>query len=72
MKLSISLSDDDLAVVDEHVSKAGLQSRSAAIQYAINLLRRADLDRAYAEAWEDWEGSDDQAAWEGVDADGIG
>lgn len=72
MKLSISLSEEDLAVIDEHVEKAGLRSRSAAVQHAIRLLGRADLDRAYEAAWDDWDSSGDRAAWESVDGDGLG
>ncbi|PRC51687.1 antitoxin, partial [Mycobacterium sp. ITM-2017-0098] len=32
MKLSISLSEEDVALVDAYVERAGLPSRSAAIQ----------------------------------------
>lgn len=71
MKLSISLSDEDVAVIDEHVDKAGLRSRSAAVQHAIQLLRRADLEQAYAEAWDEWDSSGERAAWEDVDGDGV-
>ena len=38
MRLSISLSDDDVATLDRYVKAAGLASRSAAIQRAMRLL----------------------------------
>ncbi len=71
MKLSISLSDEDVAALDRYVLAAGIRSRSAAIQRAIRLLGQADLDDAYAAAWDEWESSGDAAAWEESTADGL-
>lgn len=71
MKLSISLSDDDLAVLDEYARTAGLSSRSAAVQHAIQLLRHPDLDRDYTAAWDEWTASGDQAEWETTADDGL-
>lgn len=71
MKLSVSLSAADLAVLDEYVRAAGLRSRSAALQHAIRLLQHRDLEQDYALAWDQWEGSGERAAWEGVVADGL-
>ncbi|MHB8452822.1 MAG: ribbon-helix-helix domain-containing protein [Mycobacteriales bacterium] len=44
MKLSISVSEEDVALLDEYARASGLRSRSAAVQYAIRLLRHADLE----------------------------
>ncbi len=71
MKLSISLSEADLVALDEHVRAAGLPSRSAAVQRAIRLLAHRQLEQDYAAAWEEWEGSGNREAWEGVTADGL-
>lgn len=71
MKLSVSLSEEDLAVLDEYARSSGLRSRSAAMQYAIRLLRHARLEQDYAAAWQEWESSEDQAAWEGTAGDGL-
>lgn len=71
MKLSISLSDEDLAVLDEYARAAGLPSRSAAVQRAIRLLRHPDLDKDYAAAWDEWTASGDHAAWESTAGDGL-
>ena len=71
MKLSISLSEEDVAALDRYVLAAGIRSRSAAIQRAIRLLGQADLDDAYAAAWDEWESSGDAAAWEESTADGL-
>jgi Arc/MetJ-type ribon-helix-helix transcriptional regulator len=71
MKLSVSLRDEDLAVLDEYVQASGLRSRSAALQHAIRLLRHPDLEQDYAAAWQEWESSGEHAAWEGTAADGL-
>jgi len=71
MKLSVSLPEEDVAVLDEHARKAGLQSRSAAIHQAIRLLRQSGLEEDYAAAWEDWERSGDRDLWETAAGDGL-
>lgn len=71
MKLSISLSKEEVATLDKYVHAAGLSSRSAAIQQAIRLLGDPDLEDAYAEAWDEWAASGDTAAWESTAADGL-
>ena len=71
MKLSISLSEEEVAALDKYVHAAGLSSRSAAIQQAIRLLGDPELEDAYAEAWDEWDASGDAAAWESTAADGL-
>jgi hypothetical protein len=71
MKLSISLSADEVAALDKYARSAGLASRSAAIQQAIRLLGDPELEESYAAAWDEWEGSGDAAAWERATADGL-
>jgi Arc/MetJ-type ribon-helix-helix transcriptional regulator len=71
VKLSVSLSEDDVALLDEYARAAGLKGRSAVIQHALRLLRQADLEQDYAAAWEEWEASGEQAAWEATAADGV-
>lgn len=71
MKLSVSLSERDVVLLDEYALAAGLRSRSAAVQHAISLLRHGDLELDYAAAWEDWESSGDRSAWEGTIGDGL-
>ena len=53
MKLSVSLSDDDLAVLDAYVTSSGLPSRSAGVQKAIRMLRFPELERL-RNAWAEW------------------
>ena len=71
MKLSVSLPEEDVAVLDEYAHTSGLPSRSAALRHAIRLLRHPDLEQDYASAWEEWESSGDQALWEATTADGV-
>ena len=71
MKLSISLSADDVQRIDAYARSSGLPSRSAVVQFALRLLADADLEKDYAAAWDEWEASGEQAAWEGTVGDGL-
>ncbi len=71
MKLSVRLPDEDVAVLDEHARKTGLQSRSAAIHQAVRLLRQSGLEEDYAAAWGDWERSGERDLWETAAGDGL-
>ncbi|CAA9259728.1 MAG: Programmed cell death antitoxin YdcD [uncultured Blastococcus sp.] len=71
MKLSVSLSDDDVAIVDEYVRTSGLRSRSAVIRRALHLLKQPDLEQDYAAAWEEWAATGEQAAWDPTAGDGL-
>ncbi|WP_067663814.1 ribbon-helix-helix domain-containing protein [Nocardia miyunensis] len=72
MKLSVSLSEQDVALLDEIVRERGLPSRSAAVQEALQLLRQAGLADAYADAWSEWESSGDAELWGDTSGDGLG
>jgi Arc/MetJ-type ribon-helix-helix transcriptional regulator len=71
VKLSVSLPQEDVAILDEHVRKSGLASRSAALHHAVRLLRQAGLEEDYAAAWQEWERSGDRDLWEATAADGV-
>ena len=71
MKLSVSLPDEDVAVLDDYARAQGLMSRSAALQRAIRMLRHPALEQDYAAAWDEWEASGEEAAWEAAAADGL-
>jgi Arc/MetJ-type ribon-helix-helix transcriptional regulator len=72
VKLSVSLPDDDVALLDEFARAKGLTSRSAALHHAVKLLRLVELERDYEAAWSEWEDSSDQAAWASTVGDGLG
>ncbi len=71
MKLSISLSDDDVAALDAYARASGLPSRSAAVQQAIRMLRYPDLEQDYTAAWDEWASSGEQAEWDTTAPDGL-
>ncbi len=70
MKLSVSLTAEDVALLDDYARGAGLGSRSAALHHAVRLLRQADLERDYASAWDEWDAVD-RGVWEHVTGDGL-
>ncbi|MGV9679620.1 ribbon-helix-helix domain-containing protein [Nocardia sp. NPDC003482] len=71
VKLSVSLPEEDVALLDEVARERGLPSRSAALQEAIRLLRESGLSDAYAAAWSEWETSEDQELWDEATGDGL-
>jgi Arc/MetJ-type ribon-helix-helix transcriptional regulator len=71
VKLSISLPEADVAALDEYLRSSGLPSRSAAVQRAIRLLRHERLEQDYADAWQEWEVSGEQASWDVTINDGL-
>jgi Arc/MetJ-type ribon-helix-helix transcriptional regulator len=71
MKLSVSLPEEDVAILDEFARSAGLSSRSAALHHAVGMLRLPDLEQDYEAAWQEWEASGDQAAWGVTATDGM-
>lgn len=72
MKLSVSLSDDDVAVLDAYVQKAGLSSRSAGLQSAIRMLHYPTLEDDYDDAWSEWATTGEAEMWDHTAGDGLG
>jgi hypothetical protein len=71
VKLSVSLSPQDVTVLDAYVKRMGLASRSAGVQHAVQLLRFPALEDDYVGAWAEWIDSEDATAWEGTVGDGV-
>lgn len=71
MKLSVSLPDDDVAFIDSYVERTPAASRSAVLRRALELLRAAELEDSYAEAFVDWSDRGEDVVWEGASADGL-
>ncbi len=71
MKLSVSLPEEDVAFLDVYVRAQGMDSRSAALHRAVELLRTATLESAYEQAWQDWSVSGADHDWESTVADGL-
>ena len=72
MKLSVSLSEEDVAFLDEYAEALKMSSRSAVVQRAVRLLRASGLATAYADAWKEWEETTEADAWESAVGDGLG
>lgn len=70
MKLSVTLPDDDVAVLDAYAREAGLPSRSAALEHAIRFLRHPHLEDDYVDAWTESNAADDDSAWASPTEDG--
>ncbi len=71
MKLSVSLSDQDVEFLDGYAASHGVPSRSAAVQRAIALLRAQTLADSYEQAWAEWQVGEDASLWEAVTTDGL-
>ncbi|MBZ4020487.1 ribbon-helix-helix domain-containing protein [Streptomyces purpurogeneiscleroticus] len=71
MKISVSLPQEDVAFVDEYATRTEAESRSAVIHAAIEMLRAAELEAEYTEAFEEWDASEDAALWDQAAADGL-
>ncbi|UPU88594.1 ribbon-helix-helix domain-containing protein [Demequina sp. TMPB413] len=64
MKLSISLTDDDVALIDQFAAAGDYPSRSAVIQHALARLRAQGLHGDYADAWTEFSDGGDAGRWE--------
>jgi Arc/MetJ-type ribon-helix-helix transcriptional regulator len=71
MKISVSLPQEDVAFLDDYAERTEAESRSAVLHAAIESLRSADLEAEYAEAFEEWDGSEDAGLWDGTMGDGL-
>ncbi len=71
MKLSVSLPEEDVVVLDEFARAAGLPSRSAALHRAVTMLRLPQLERDYEAAWDEWSASGEHEAWDVTSTDGL-
>ena len=59
MKVSVSLPDEDVRYLDQYRRAQGLESRSAALQKAVRLLRASELGASYEDAWTEWTDNSD-------------
>ena len=70
MKISISLSSEDLEFLDSY-ARAHQASRSAAVRRAVGLLRTSELSADYAAAFDEWADHGHDEAWDATRADGL-
>jgi Arc/MetJ-type ribon-helix-helix transcriptional regulator len=71
MKVSVSLPGEDVEYLDAYARAQGLDSRSAALQKAVRLLRAAELGAAYESAWDEWAATGDADLWDATAGDGL-
>lgn len=71
MKLSVSLPATDVDFLDAYAKEQGFESRSAALQRAVRMLRTAELAAEYEAAFTEWDDSEEAAAWDSTAADGL-
>ena len=71
MKVSVSLSGEDVAFLDDYAAAHAFPSRSAVVHRAIRVLREGELGAAYGPAWEEWARSGEAETWEPTTADGL-
>ncbi len=71
MKVSVSLPEEDVRFLDACARARRFPSRSAGLQQAVQLLRRAEVGPAYRAAFMDWEESGAAAAWDTTAGDGL-
>jgi len=72
MRLSVSLPDEDVELIDEYARVHGLATRSSVLQRAVRLLRDAELEEAYADAWAEWTDAGEADGWDAIADDGLG
>ncbi len=70
VKLSVSLSEDDLVYLDK-IAADLKDNGSAAIHKLLRIQRELDAETAYAQAFDEWENSGEQAIWDGTAGDGL-
>lgn len=68
-KISVSLTEEDLAELDAYIQRMDLPGRSAGVQAAIHSLRMTGLADDYAAAFTDQ--AEDSVMWESTTADGL-
>ena len=70
MKLSISLSEEEVGFLDAYARSQGIKSRSGAVKAALRLVRTMELTDDYAAAWA--ERHDDHGrVWDRSLSDGL-
>ena len=71
MKISVSLSEDDVAFLDAVAQSPAFDSRSAALHEAIKLMKLEQLKDAYAQADAEWYDFGDAELWDSTVGDGL-
>ncbi|NLS09170.1 ribbon-helix-helix protein, CopG family [Nesterenkonia sp. MY13] len=71
MKISVSLPENAVQLLDDIAEQQGLASRSAAVAKALQIYRELQLGDAYEQAWKEWDESGDAEFWAATVGGGI-
>lgn len=71
MKVSVSITDEDVEFLDAYVRNHRVRSRSSALRRAIQLLRASELSSDYAAAFAEWGDDPESGSWDAVAGDGL-
>jgi Arc/MetJ-type ribon-helix-helix transcriptional regulator len=72
MKLSVSLPERDIAIIDRYMQANAITSRSAVIQRAVDALQKSTLADEYEQAWNEWDqDGETKALWDSTVGDGL-
>lgn len=71
VKISVSIPEDELALLDELIAREELPNRSAGVRRAIEEFRRARLAAEYKECFSQPSFEDEAKLWEDTLADGL-
>lgn len=71
MKISVSLSADDLEFLDAETLSGNFPSRSAVVGAALALMRQGSLVAVYDQAFAEWEQSGEAEVWDATVGDGL-
>jgi hypothetical protein len=71
VKVSLSIPSIDVEFLDSYAREHRIESRSAAVQRAIALLRATELGDDYELAWQEWEEAGEAELWEPTAADAL-
>ena len=67
----MSLPEEDVEFLDSYAQAQGYPSRSAVLHKAVRLLRAAELNDAYEDAWSEWAASGESNLWDLAAGDGV-
>jgi hypothetical protein len=71
LKLSVSLSKEDVEFLETYAQAQGLPSRSAVLHKAISVLKSSVLGPAYDQAWQEWRDDESGEVWDTAIGDGL-
>jgi hypothetical protein len=66
LRVSLSLPEEQVHWLDGYGPANGFPTRSAVVEWAIRLLKGAELTSSYEAAWTEWRAADQAADWDAM------